>query len=106
MGRVKLPVKTIEDLSTLAMDRCTPVMNGVLQLVEDEQQKMIVATNVAAMMFGLAARFLQYHYCEAHGEEIDFPKAVDAVVFHVAKLALETPAPPLSARKDASRAGQ
>lgn len=92
----KLSEKVIVELSSLAIDRCEVVMRDVLQLIDDPQQKMVLATNVAALMFGMAARFLQHHVYREDGSEPDFSKAVDAVVFHVTKLALETPAPPMT----------
>lgn len=88
---MKLSEKAVEDLSTLAMERCRTVMIDVLQLIDDPQQKMIASTNVAALMFGLAARFLQYDYKAKNGCMPPFEKAVDAVTFHVAKLAIENP---------------
>lgn len=93
---MKLSVRTIEDLSGTAMDRCLTVMKDVLQLIDDPQQRMIVATNVGALMFGLAARSLQHHYKAKAGEMLPFEKAVDAVTYHVAKLAIESPPPDTS----------
>lgn len=93
MSKGKLSEAVVVDLSGVAMDRCNVVMRDILQLVDDPQQKMIVSTNVAALLFGLAARLLQHHIADKDGAMPEWPKAVDAVVYHVAKLALETPPP-------------
>ena len=92
---MKLSERVVEDLSGVAMERCRTVMMDVLQLIDDPQQKMVLSTNVAALMFGLAARFLQHDYAakEGKGEMAPFEKAVDAIVYHVAKLAIENPPP-------------
>jgi len=87
----KLSEATIIELSSLAMDRCEVVMRDVLQLVDHPQQKMVLSTNVAALMFGLAARFMQHDYKRDHGQMPPFNNAVDAIVFHVAKIAIANP---------------
>jgi hypothetical protein len=97
----KLTERAVIELTDLAMDRCGVVMRDVLQLIYDPQQKMILSTNVAALMFGMAARFLQHHWYQKDGNEPEFSKAVDAVVFHVAKLAVETPPEPVSLQERA-----
>jgi intracellular sulfur oxidation DsrE/DsrF family protein len=102
---VKLSEKVVAELSSLAMDRCEVVMRDVLQLVDDPQQKMVLSTNVSALMFGMAARFLQHHFKQKDGEMPPFDKAVDAVVYHVAKLAKETP-PPYAGRLALKDAGE
>lgn len=103
---MKLSEKAIEDLSTLAMDRCRSVMMDVLQLVDDTQQKMVVSTNCGALMFGLAARFLQYDCRDKDGSILPFEKAVDAVVYHVAKLALAEPPPDIPLKTASSTSEQ
>ncbi len=90
----KLSEKIVIELSELAMDRCKVVLMDVLQLVEDSQQKMIISTNVGALLFGLAGRFLQHHFEKQDGELVPWDKAVNATVHHVAKLAIENPPPP------------
>lgn len=92
--------RTVIDLSDLALDRCEAAMKGILQLLDSSQQKMIVSTNVAALMFGFVACFLQDHYEKKDGKKMPFDTAVDAAIHYVAKLAKENPRPDTSLPRD------
>lgn len=89
----KLSEAVVVELSELAMDRCKAAMMDVLQLVDDSQQKMIISTNVGALLFGLAGRLLQHHFEKQDGEKLPWDKAVNATIHYVAKLAIENPPP-------------
>jgi hypothetical protein len=87
----KLSDEEINDLAAHAVRRCERYLRGVLQLVDDPHQKMVVATNVAAFGFGLAARFAQHGYRERHGNAPEFADCADAVVGRVLQLAKQNP---------------
>ena len=89
----KLSEEAIDDLAERAVRRCERYLRDALQFVDDHDQKMIVATRVAAFGFGLAARFAQHGYREKHGDMPEFAECAEVVVGHVLLLAKQNPPP-------------
>lgn len=88
-----LSEQAVIDLSSVAIDRCEQAMKDVLQLVDNDQQRMIIAVNASALIFGMAACFLQDHYEKKMGQKIPWDTAVNNTVNYIAKMAIETPRP-------------
>jgi alcohol dehydrogenase class IV len=89
----KLSEQAINDLAGHAVRRCEHYLRDALQFVDDHDQKMVIATQVAAFGFGLAARFVQHGYHERLGYTPDFAECADAVVGRVLRLAKQNPPP-------------
>lgn len=88
-----LSEQAIIDLSSVAIDRCEKALKDVLQLVDNDKQRMIIAVNASALIFGMAACFLQDHYEKTNGAKIPWDTAVNNAVHYIAKMAIETPRP-------------
>lgn len=91
--RSKIDPKIVEDLSTLAMERCEGVLKDVLQLIDHPSDAMVLCTNVSALTFGMAARFLQIDASSAGVETVPFIEYFDALVLKVRELVIENPPP-------------
>jgi hypothetical protein len=87
---MKLDEQAVMDLADHLNKKCARLMVGTLSLTDDNSQRMVIATQTAALAFGMAARFMQVS-AASKGLSFDWNQCVDGVVAHVTKLAKANP---------------
>ncbi len=91
---MKLTEQAVSDLSDHLNKKIGQSMKDALSLMDDNSQRMFVATNAAALGFAMAARFMQVSAAEK-GLTFDWPECVKGIVNHVSDLAIANPPEPL-----------
>jgi hypothetical protein len=88
-----LDEQAIADLADHLSNIVGRKMADTLRLADDNSQRMFISTQVAALAFGMAARFMQISAAEK-GLSFEWDESLYAIVSHVSKLAIDNPPDP------------